>query len=279
MVRGARRRLSLGLLWLSVGLGAFACSSSSSDGAPSAGASGTSTSAVGGAGSTSHSGGGSTSAGAASGGAAHSAGSSSGGTSATTAGTTSSAGMSGDGAVPGGGTGVTWDKVYVTWYGYDDNSCATEAQHTCANIAYPKSEGYPTLHEGATEGKGTYADPITFASAGEGDPESFAGASIKPGTLIYFPRVRKYFIMEDSCLECSQDWHASKLLHVDLWMGPSLPPAGKTLFGQPLIDCENNTTISSAAAPVDTIIVDPPADLLVDQTALFTGTQCTAVTY
>ena len=219
MVRGPRRRLSLSLVWLGVGIGSFACSSSLSDEAPNAGASGTSTSAAGGTGGTGHSGGGATSAGATSAGAAHaahSAGSSSGGTNATTAGTTSSAGMSGDGAAPGGGTGVTWDKVYVTWYGYDDNSCATEAQHTCANIAYPKSEGYPTLHEGATEGKGTYADPITFASAGESDPESFAGASIKPGTLIYFPRVRKYFIMEDSCLECSQDWHASKLLHVDL---------------------------------------------------------------
>jgi hypothetical protein len=51
------------------------------------------------------------------------------------------------------------------------------------------------------------------------------------------------------------------------------------MFGQPLLDCEDNTTDSSASDPTDTIIVDPPANLPVDQTMLFTGTQCTVVTY
>jgi hypothetical protein len=32
-----------------------------------------------------------------------------------------------------------------------------------ANIAYPKSDGHPTVHNKATEGKGTWADPVTFA--------------------------------------------------------------------------------------------------------------------
>jgi hypothetical protein len=57
-------------------------------------------------------------------------------------------------------------------------------------------------------------------------------------------------------------------------MGPSVPPQGQTMFGQPLIDCEDNATDSSADDPADTIIVDPPSNLAVDQTMLFTGTQC-----
>ncbi|HEY4106349.1 MAG TPA: hypothetical protein VGM44_20760 [Polyangiaceae bacterium] len=170
--------------------------------------------------------------------------------------------------------GVTWNQVFVTWYGYDDNSCQTEAQHTCANIAYAMSDGFPTKHDSATEGKGTYDDPVTFAASQQGDAETFGGATINPGTVIYYPKVKKYFMMEDSCLECTQQWDANKLLHVDLWMGPSMPPAGQTMFGQPLIDCEDNSTDSSADAPTDTIIVDPPSNLEVSQTMLFTGTQC-----
>jgi len=85
--------------------------------------------------------------------------------------------------------------------------------------------------------------------------------------------------MEDSCLECTQDWDANRTLHVDLWMGPSAPPQGKTMFGQPLIDCENDTTDSSAQNPTDTIIVDPPSTLPVEQTRLFDGSACTAVIY
>lgn len=46
------------------------------------------------------------------------------------------------------------------------------------------------------------------------------------------------------------------------------------MFGQPLIDCEDNATDSCADDPTDTIIVDPPSNLAVDQPMLFTGTQC-----
>src|SRR5690348_3046632 len=44
----------------------------------------------------------------------------------------------------------------ITWYGFNDNSGETEDQHGSADIAYPKSDGYPTPHNHATEGKGTY---------------------------------------------------------------------------------------------------------------------------
>ncbi|HWZ89867.1 MAG TPA: hypothetical protein VNW92_13490 [Polyangiaceae bacterium] len=174
---------------------------------------------------------------------------------------------------------MTWTNVYVTWYGFDDNSCDVETTHTCDNIAYPKSDGYPTKHNGATEGKGTYDDPVTFAASDAGDGESFGGVTIAPGTIIYYAKVRKYFIMEDSCFECHTEWDAKKALHVDLWMGPSVPPPGQTMFGAPLINCEDDHTSGQAYHGVDTIIVNPPSDLPVDQTMLFDGTQCTMKTY
>jgi hypothetical protein len=191
------------------------------------------------------------------------------------------AGSSNGGGGAGGSSnpGVTWTNVYVTWYGFDDNSCDVETTHTCDNIAYPKSDGYPTKHNGATEGKGTYDDPVTFAASDAGDGESFGGVTIAPGTIIYYAKVRKYFIMEDSCFECHTEWDAKKALHVDLWMGPSVPPPGQTMFGAQLINCEDDHTSGQAYHGVDTIIVNPPADLPVDQTTLFNGTQCTMKTY
>jgi hypothetical protein len=273
MIREQRRRVPLGLLSLVLLGSTWACSSSSSDGSAgsSAGAAGNVTNGAGASnGGASNSAGATSSAGSSSGGASN-GGTSNGGAGASSAGTSSSAGT---GGTSSGGAGVTWNKVFVTWYGYDDNSCDTEAQHTCANIAYPMSDGYPTKHDGATEGKGTYDDPVTFAAAVKDDPETFGGATIKPGTIIYYAKVKKYFMMEDSCAECTDQWNANQLLHVDLWMGPSVPPQGQTMFGQPLIDCEDNATDSSADDPTDTIIVDPPSNLAVDQTMLFTGTQC-----
>lgn len=57
-------------------------------------------------------------------------------------------------------------------------------------------------HEIATEGKGTFDDPNTFATAARdaGSPAEFA-----PGTRIYVPEVRKYFVMEDQCYECGKE--------------------------------------------------------------------------
>jgi hypothetical protein len=74
----------------------------------------------------------------------------------------------------------TTQKAYLTFYGYWDNTPPGSA------IAYPQ------IHKTAG-GTGTYADPITFAT----DKSELA-----PGTIIYVPRVEKYFIMEDDCEEC-----------------------------------------------------------------------------
>ena len=93
----------------------------------------------------------------------------------------------------------------MTWYGFNDNSCATEGQHGCNDIANPGLG--PKKHQGATEGTGTYDDPISAAASDTTDSghqfESSGGATLSPGTLIYNPEVKKYFIMEDSCLECA----------------------------------------------------------------------------
>ena len=67
-------------------------------------------------------------------------------------------------------------SVYATFYGWADNSPPGGA------IAYPKSDGNPTVHETAG-GSGTYADPITFATD---------KAELPVGTLLYVPFIEKY---------------------------------------------------------------------------------------
>jgi hypothetical protein len=54
----------------------------------------------------------------------------------------------------------------------------------------------------------------------------------------------------------------------------AMPPPGQTMFGEPLIDCEDNSTDSSFDDPTDAIIVDPPPNLEVSPRMLFTGTSC-----
>jgi hypothetical protein len=163
------------------------------------------------------------------------------------------------------------DDVYITWYGFNDNSCEVESQHTCSNIAYPKSDGYPTKHDAAKEGKGTYDDPITFATGARDDGSH---AVFKPGTRIYVPSVRKYFIMEDQCYECGKDWDKRGVRHVDLWMGPQ----HKSNDGK-LSHCQEKLTIGSVKHPTGVIIVKPAKDLPVDTHPLFTHDTCTAHEY
>ena len=93
-------------------------------------------------------------------------------------------------------------SVYATFYGWADNSPPGGA------IAYPKSDGYPTVHDTAG-GAGTYADPITFAT----DESEFP-----VGTILYVPFIEKYVVMEDDCVECDSDWTSAHKWHIDLWM-------------------------------------------------------------
>jgi hypothetical protein len=181
---------------------------------------------------------------------------------------------------------AVWTKVYQTWYGFNDNSCGTENVHSCNDIAYP---GYgPKKHQVATEGKGTYDDPVTAAAADNGC-ESAGGATLQPGTLIYNPEVHKYFIMEDSCLECTQECNCQsgadgnppggckkdEFLHIDFWMGPNDQAQNATQLNA----CEDDLTLGNPYAGPGEVIVNPPANLPVDTTPLFVNGQCTAKTY
>jgi hypothetical protein len=136
----------------------------------------------------------------------------------------------------------------VTLYGWPDNSPPGDA------IAYPEDEGYPTIHNVAS-GTGTYANPITFATD---------QAELPIGTIVYYPYLHRYFIMEDDCTECDEDWTGQGpdggpgLYHIDLWIG------GENGNANDVINCEDNLTQNSAP-----VIVDPPGNEPVDTTPLF----------
>ncbi len=143
---------------------------------------------------------------------------------------------------------ATTQQTFLTFYGWYDNTPPGN------DISYPK------IHSGAG-GKGTFADPITFATA---------KAELAPGTKVWVPRVRKYFIMEDSCQECGADWsgHGPNggpgLRHIDLWLG------GKG--GNPFdaINCEDALTHYTATGPIlEPVIVNPPSTEPFDATPLF----------
>jgi hypothetical protein len=139
--------------------------------------------------------------------------------------------------------------TFLTFYGWWDNTPPG------GDISFPQ------IHSTAG-GKGTFADPITFATS---------TAELKAGTKVWVPRVRKYFIMEDSCQECGDDWsgHGPNggpgLRHIDLWLG------GKGGSPMDAIDCEDALTHYNADnTPVmEPVVVDPPSDEPFDATPIF----------
>ncbi len=205
---------------------------------------------------------------------------------------------------------AVWSDVYISWYGFNDNSSTTENVHGCNDIAYSaplSTDGeygtpYPNAgnikHTSATEGTGTYDDPITAAASADSDPAkpttknprhkfaSAGGVTLTPGTLIYNPVVKKYFIMEDSCIECGDEFAcvvspedtddgkvpsscvAGTNLHIDFWMGPQIASDTKDLD-----TCQDNSSIGAdwTGGPGQ-VIVNPPADLPVVTTPLYSGT-------
>jgi hypothetical protein len=190
----------------------------------------------------------------------------------------------------------------MTNYGFNDNSCQVESQHNCALIAYPGLG--PMGHQEATEGAGTYDDPITAAAAGDSSGtsqnESQGGATLTPGTIIYNTITQKYYIMEDQCAECTADYNCQydddqpmgtagdppaacntdQFFHIDFWMGPTVSQQNPAN----LLTCENNTTIgdvynvnNAVTGPLSmpttdgTVIVNPPSNLPVRPGMLFLG--------
>jgi hypothetical protein len=179
-----------------------------------------------------------------------------------------------------------WTNVYVTWYGYNDNSCGTEAAHGCNDIANPGLG--PKMHTGATAGSGTYDDPSTAAASDTTDTghvfESAGGATLTPGTMIYNPEVQQYFIFEDSCLECGDEYACKKsaddtddptppagcvpstYLHIDFWMGPNNAAQPSSLD-----TCEDNATLGAPYDGVGVVLINPPPNLPVRAGALYVG--------
>jgi hypothetical protein len=153
-------------------------------------------------------------------------------------------------AVPSGTAKASTSRNFlVTLYGWPDNSPPGDA------IAYPEDGGYPTIHNVAS-GTGTYANPITYAT----DKSELA-----IGTIVYYPYLHRYFIMEDDCTECDEDWTGSGpdggpgLYHIDLWINGE-----DAQSSDDVINCEDNLTQNLAE-----VIINPPSDEAVDTTPLF----------
>ena len=146
-------------------------------------------------------------------------------------------------AADGSGDAAALMSVYVTFYGWADNSPPGGA------IAYPMSDGYATVHD-AAGGAGTYADPITFAT----DKSEFP-----VGTILYVPFIEKYVIMEDDCVECDSDWTSAHKWHIDVWMN-----SNGTESSSSLASCEDRWTRDST--PVE---MGPPPGRTVTTAPLF----------
>ena len=142
---------------------------------------------------------------------------------------------------------TTQVNAYVTYYGWYDNTppgCSTAFAPGCA------------------KGKGTYSDPITFAS----DIREFP-----VGTIVYYPTVEKYFRMRDDCSECDADWQGKgpdggpRLHHLDLWIG------GKGGDERDAIRCEDALTQALPnGTPLQTpVVVNPPPGLPTSTEPLF----------
>lgn len=130
-------------------------------------------------------------------------------------------------------------SVYVTFYGAADNDPPGSAA-----IAYPR------VHRQAG-GTGSYADPVTFASAYH--------ATYPPGTRVYLPRLRKYLVMEDDC-GCQQPRD-----HLDVWVGG----AGRD---QRVLACEDRLTRDGN----DPVILNAAPGRVVDPRPLYSAGACAA---
>ncbi len=148
-----------------------------------------------------------------------------------------------DAGAGGGAEAGVMQAVMMTFYGWADNSPPGNA------IAYPKSGGFPTVHE-AAGGTGTYDDPISYATD---------KLELPVGTRVYASVIEKYLVMEDDCGQCDTDWSGSKAWHIDVWMNSSGAEDSAKL-----IACEDQWTQTTT-----TIEIDPPPGRTVTTAPLF----------
>ncbi|TAL19645.1 hypothetical protein EPN90_02895 [Patescibacteria group bacterium] len=151
----------------------------------------------------------------------------------------------------GSGGGGALQSTYFTSYGYNDNDDG-QGHFGTAAIAYPDS-----FHPVATEGLGTYTDPITFATDQR---------EIPVHTIIYVPFLQKYFRMDDACGACTNDWNNGQKWRTDLFMG-----GNSALQPEPaLANCEAYITRK------DIMYINAGPGYTVDTTPLFSNGVCTA---
>ena len=161
-------------------------------------------------------------------------------------------------------SGSTTLSDKVTFYGYPDNDDGSG--HFGTNvIAYALTWQGHSRHTNAqgdpvAGGVGSFDDPITVAA-------SQGNSVLPPGSLLYLPGLKKYFLVEDICGNCSTDW-------IDTWMESN---AGNTATA--VTQCENNWT--GDALPNREVWLNPSSGLQVDTTPFFNvGTnQCNPVTW
>ena len=120
---------------------------------------------------------------------------------------------------------------YVTFYGFDDNDDGNPAHVGTAIISHAAIHGFADEDLGTYERPGTLAADINF---------------VPPGTKVYVPALERYYVMEDTCRECSKDWLLSRP-HVDLYVSGT---------GRELAACEDRLTMESTK-----IIINPSPDL------------------
>jgi hypothetical protein len=105
---------------------------------------------------------------------------------------------------------------------------------------------YPDVLHGQAGGRGTFGDPLTFAARER---------SFKLGTRIYVPDVKRYFVLEDLCSQCSSTG-------LNLWAGAANDSG--------VSDCTKSLTRSGDRP----YVVDPPAGLPVDAGDLYQSGRC-----
>ena len=120
---------------------------------------------------------------------------------------------------------------YVTFYGFDDNDDGNPT-HLGTNVI-----SHAAVHDSANEDLGTYMRPGTLAADVD---------FLSPGTKVYVPALERYYVMEDTCRECSEDWLQNKP-HIDLYVSGT---------GPELTACQERLTMESTK-----ILIDPPPGL------------------
>jgi hypothetical protein len=144
-------------------------------------------------------------------------------------------------------------NVKVTFYGYPDNDDGSGnfGTNVIAHELTWQGHNRRTNEQGdpIAGGAGTFEDPIT-AAASEGN------TLMPPGTLVYIPRLKKYFLLEDNCASCSTEaW-------IDLWMESNAQSNPDVV-----LECEDNWTGDDTQ--LREIWINPPTALEVDTTPFF----------